>query len=204
MAANLSADASELYCLSPERPGTDMFAVEATLDGEAFTADGVTFLSMRPAIASFVPSSSPAAGGSAVSLLGVHFGNGIGHQYRHRCRFGDATVVGSYVASSGAIVCESPNATSAGEVPLFVSLDAVTFFTTPTATFTYSGGRTRRRLHPRCPPQLLVLYAAPARGAGGRPSVPAAPLHAAPDAEEARSRRSGCRARSTSARAVGR
>jgi len=188
VAANLSADASELYCLSPERPGTDMFAVEATLDGEAFTADGVTYLSMRPAIASFVPSSSPAAGGSAVSLLGAHFGNGIGHQYRHRCRFGDATVVGSYVASSGAIVCESPNATSAGEVPLFVSLDAVTFFTTPAATFTYSGGED--------PAQAAILAALlsslsstpplpPAAPADG-PQHPPHPSMPPPDAEEAR------------------
>ena len=187
MAANLSADASELYCLSPERAGTDMFDVEATLNGEAFTADRVTYLSMRPAIASFLPSSSPVAGGSAVSLLGAHFGSGLGHQYRHRCRFGDATVVGSYVASSGAIVCESPNVTSAGEVPLFVSLDAVTFFTAATATFTYSGGEDAA--------QAAILAALlgslsstplpPAAPADG-PQYPPYPSMPPPDAEEAR------------------
>ena len=187
MAANLSADASELYCHSPQREGTDMLDVEASLDGAAFTADRVTYLSMRPAIASFLPSSSPAAGGSAVSLLGAHFGNGLGHQYRHRCRFGDATVVGSYVPSSGAIVCESPSATSAGEVPLFVSLDAVTFFTSATATFTYSGGEdaAQAAILAALLGSLSTIPFPPAAPADG-PQYPPYPSMPPPNAEEAR------------------
>jgi len=186
--ANFSADKNELHCVSPVRAATELFALEASLDGETFTSDGATYLSMWPVISSVQPRSSPPAGGSRVTVRGLQFGSGLGHQYRHRCRFGNTTVVATYVTGvvSSSIVCDSPNASDAGMVPLLISLDAVTFFGAhvfEAASFTYTGDRAADAAARLA--ALLTPPLPPAAPEGFPPGVPPSPSPP-PSAEELR------------------
>ena len=182
--ATYSHASDTITCPSVAYGTTAMLNVQVSLDGAQFSTDSATLFSMAPVVSIVGPQSSPFAGGGLVTVVGAHFGNGLGPAYQ--CKFGEIVVDATYhrghvtaVAGEEALLCDSPRSNVVGLISVCVTLDGSGDYSTSCAAFTYTGvlppspppTPPEPRAPPTVPPPILPMPQEPPP-APPRPMIP--------------------------------